>query len=121
MRVINKTKGLIISHNCSLAKNLTSRMRGLILSDKKDIVLASPREDIKSSSIHMAFMQYPIDVLWLNSKMKVVDLRKNIHPLNPLVKETWKVYRPSEPAKYVIELGKESITKTEIGDEIEFR
>ncbi len=121
MKVINKTKSLIISHNCSLAKNLSSRMRGLILSDKKDLILASPREDISSSSIHMAFMQYPIDVLWLDSKMKVVDLRKNIHPLNPLLRDTWRIYKPRTPAKYVIELGKENITKTEIGDEIEFR
>ncbi|MEA1925470.1 MAG: DUF192 domain-containing protein [Candidatus Altiarchaeota archaeon] len=121
MRVINKTKGLIISHKCSLARNLPSRMRGLILSDKKDLVLASPREDIKSSSIHMAFMQYPIDVLWLDSNMTVVDLRRNIHPLNPLVKDTWRVYKPREPAKYVIELGKEEIGETELGDEIEFR
>ncbi|OYT54207.1 MAG: hypothetical protein B6U72_03335 [Candidatus Altiarchaeales archaeon ex4484_2] len=121
MRVINKTKGLIISHECSLAGSLSSRMRGLILSDKKDLVLASPREDIRSSSIHMAFMQYPIDVLWLDSNMRVVDLRRNIQPLNPLIKDTWRVYKPREPAKYVVELGKENIIETDIGDEIEFR
>ncbi len=121
MKVINKTKGLIISHRCSLARNLSSRMRGLILSDRKDLVLVSPREDIKSSSIHMALMQYPIDVLWLDSNMKVVDLRRNIQPLNPLVKDTWRIYKPGKPAKYVVELGKENIIGTEVGDEIEFR
>ena len=121
MRVINKTRGYVISHNCTLAKNLPSRMRGLILSEKKDLVLVSPGEDIQSTSIHMAFMQYPIDVIWADSKMRVVDIKKNIQPLNPMLKNTWRIYKPGKPAKYVVELGKEKITKTQVGDEIEFR
>lgn len=53
-------------------------------------------EDRVGASIHMLFMQMPIDVLWLNEKKQVVDFAT----LKPWV---WN-YTPQKPAKYVIEL-----------------
>ncbi len=89
-----------------------------MLSKPRDIILASPREDVKSSTIHMLFMRFPIDVIWLDSRNRVVDLRNNVKPLNPFKPSTWRLYRPKNPAKYVIELGTGRIGDTEIGDEI---
>lgn len=91
-----------------------------MFSRKKDIVLVSPRENIASSSIHMFFMRFPIDVVWLNSDMVVVDLKKSILPFNPLNRKTWNIYKPRKPARYVIELGVGNSDGAEIGDVLEF-
>ena len=120
MRIVNKTKNIVISEDAGLAISPLSRARGLMLSKQRDLVLVSPREDINSSSIHMFLMLYPIDVLWLDSGWVVVSIRKDIPPFNLLKPDTWRVYKPIEKARYVIELGVGDLGTTEIGDEIEF-
>jgi len=120
MKLINKTKNFVISYEIFIAESFISRMKGLMLSDKKDLVLVSPREDIVASCIHMFFMLYPIDVIWLDSTKKVVDLKRRVLPFNPLNPKTWRIYKPRKRAKYVIELGNGDVKNTEIGDSIEF-
>ncbi len=120
MKVANQSKSLVISEDAEIAQSFLSRLRGLIFSERKDIVLISPKEDIASSSIHMFLMKFPIDVLWLNSNMLVVDIRRKILPFNIFDTKTWRIYRPRNPAKYVIELGIGELGTTEIGDKIEF-
>lgn len=68
----------------------------------------------------MLFMGYPIDVLWLDSGRTVVDVFFGAPPVHVFKPATWRVYRPKKPAKYVIELGKGSIGRTEPGDLIDF-
>ncbi|MBN2014693.1 MAG: DUF192 domain-containing protein [Candidatus Altiarchaeota archaeon] len=118
MRLLNKAKKEVIGENAETACSFLSRTRGLMLSKPRDLVLVSPREDIASSTIHMLFMLYPIDVIWLDSEKKVVDLQRNVKPFNPLKPKTWRTYKPKKPAKYVIELGAGVMGETEVGDEI---
>lgn len=66
----------------------------------------------------MFFVFYEIDVIWVNSKLKVVDIRRKIKPFNPIDLSTYKLYLPKRAAKYVIELGKSSCKNVEIGDKI---
>jgi len=120
MRIVNETKNAVISDNSEIAYSLLSRARGLMLSKPKDLVLVSPREGIISSTIHMLLMRFSIDVIWLDSENRVVDLRRDVKPFNPFKPETWKTYRPRDPARYVIELGAGEIGETEIEDEIRF-
>jgi len=120
MRIVNETKNAVISDNSEIAHSLLSRARGLMLSRPKDLVLVSPRESIISSTIHMFLMRFSIDVIWLDSENIVVDLRKSVKPFNPFEPDTWKTYKPKNPARYVIELGVGRIGNTEIGDEIKF-
>ncbi len=120
MQVVNKTKNEVISSNIETACSILSRIRGLMLSKPKDLILVSPREDITSSAIHMMFMLYPIDVIWVSSEQMVVDLKKKIPAYNPLKPRTWKTYKPKTAAKYVIELGRGDLGNTEIGDKIRF-
>lgn len=91
-----------------------------MLSGKKDLVIVSPKEDIASSSIHMCFMKFPIDVIWLNSDKIVVDIRRGILPFNPFDRKTWRIYKPENAAKYVIELGAGNSDGTGIMDLVEF-
>jgi uncharacterized membrane protein (UPF0127 family) len=120
MRIVNETRNGVISENSDFARSVLSRIRGLMLSRPKDLVLVSPKEDIRSSTIHMLFMLFPIDVIWVDSGNSVVDLQRNIRAFNPLKKCTWRTYKPGKPAKYVIELGSGNIADTEIGDKIGF-
>jgi len=102
----NTRTGALISSEAGVASSFLSRAVGLMLSKPRDLVLVSPREDIESSSIHMMFMLYPIDVIWLNSKKEVVEVRRDVQPFNPVKLGTWRIYKPKKPAKYVIELGR---------------
>lgn len=120
VQVINQSKDIIISESAEFASSFFSRLLGLMLSQKKDLVLISPKEDIASSSIHMCLMRFPIDLIWLNSDMIVVDIQKRILPFNPFDRKTWRIYRPRNAAKYVIELGIGNSDGTEIMNLVEF-
>lgn len=63
----------------------------------------------------MFFVFYPIDVIFLDSEMKIVEIKENFKPFT--------IYKPKKKARYVIELPKGTIarTKTIIGDIIEYR
>lgn len=121
MKIVNKSKDITISDNADIANSFFSRLRGLMFSQPRDLVLVSKGESIAYSSIHMIFMKFPIHVLWLDSRMRVVDIKKKILPFNIFLKrKTWKIYKPKKAAKYVIELGKGKLGTTEVGDEIGF-
>ncbi len=120
MRILNETKKIVLSEDAAYARSFYSRALGLMLSKKKDLILVSPNEDVVSSTIHMALMRYSIDVVWVDSEKKVVDVRKNIPPLGLLRPATWRTYAPKKAAKYVIELGRGCAEGTETGDEISF-
>jgi len=48
----------------------------------------------------MLGMRFPIDIIWINSKNRIVDITKNAKPsLSP-----WKTYKPREACKYVLEV-----------------
>jgi hypothetical protein len=119
----NKSSGKIITSKCEIADSFFSRLKGLMLSSsRKDLLLVFPKEGRLSSSIHMLFMNYPLDVLWINEKMKIVDVKKKIPPVNFLKRKTWKIYKPKEKAKYILELriGKIEKSESKVGDEVEF-
>ncbi|MBU0762054.1 MAG: DUF192 domain-containing protein [Candidatus Altiarchaeota archaeon] len=91
-----------------------------MLSKRKDIVLAAKKDSKLDSTIHMMNMLYEIDVIWVNSEMKVVDYRKKVKPFNMFKPSTWKTYAPAEAAKYVIELGTTPLGNINVGDDISF-
>jgi len=79
-------------------------------------MLESPFESIAGTSIHMWFMRGSIDVVWLNAEKKVVDCAKGLKPF------ALKIFKPKKPAKYVLELPKETIKKKkiEVGELLRF-
>jgi hypothetical protein len=91
-----------------------------MFSKPRDLVLISRREDVPSSAIHMMFMRFPIDVIWVDSGLTVVDVKKKAPPLKFFDLGTWRVYKPRAKARYVIELGSSRAEGTEIGDIVEF-
>lgn len=69
--------------------------------------------------IWMLGMRFPIDLVFLDRRKRVVDIRKNIQPIG-FHPKTWMIYYPKRPARYVIELpaGTVKRTATARGDKI---
>ena len=120
MKIINKTSGSLISDDAGLADSFLGRLIGLMFQDRKDLVLEFKEEGIIESSIHMWFMRYPIDAAWVNDRMEVVYLKKDIPRACLFKLSTFGVHKPDKPAKYVVELGKSRLGDTKVGDVLEF-
>ena len=111
MKVLNISKNSIIGENLSLADTFLSRTLGLIprnsLANGEGLIIDP------CNSIHMFFMRFPIDVLFIDKKNVVVYSIENIKP--------WTISRVVWNAKYVVELPVGTIerTGTKVGDKIE--
>jgi uncharacterized membrane protein (UPF0127 family) len=109
--VIART-GEAVATDLEVARSHWQRMRGLLGRDG-----LPPGGGIRfdgTNSIHMAFMKFPIDVLYLDRAGRVV---KMVHHLRP-----WR-FSASRRAKVTIELPAGTLQSLDIrpGDEIEAR
>jgi uncharacterized membrane protein (UPF0127 family) len=120
VKIFNKTKNTLISNDSGYTGSFWGRLRGLMLTRKKDLILACEKEGILESTIHMMNMLYSIDVVWADSSMRVVDYRRSVPPLSILKPTTWKTYAPGKAAKYIIELGTTKLEDISIGDVLSF-
>ena len=117
MRVINKTRRIVVDENAREAASFFSRMRGLMFAKRpQTIVLVSPGESVAETGIHMWFMRQPIDVIWLDSRLKTVDVREAAKPW------AFRIFKPKRAAKYVVEcpIGTIKRTGTRDGDAFSF-
>jgi uncharacterized membrane protein (UPF0127 family) len=121
MEIVNETKGFTISAGAEVRDTAEGRRRGLMGQDPKDVVLSVWRESSWLPIIHMFGMRYPIDVVWVNEKMEAVDVRRQIPPSKLTDPRTWRMHKPSAPAKHVIEIGAGDVKNTEKGDRIKFK
>lgn len=114
MLIKNITKNIIIGYNAKFCNDIFSKFVGLMFSKKKDKILIFKFGREKIISLHMFFVFYSIDVLFLNKKRIVVDKKENF--------KSFRFYKSKKKAMYAIELPKGKIkkTKTEIGDKISF-
>ena len=113
-KIINSARNAALSDNYDLCETILSKLIGLMFSTnrKKSLVFAFKKEIL--ISLHMFFVFYPIDVLFLNKNKIVVDKKENFRPFT--------FYKSVKKAMYVIEMPEGIIkkTRTGIGDKIEF-
>ena len=96
----------VIAENVEVAESLGSKALGLMFRK------ALPRKSAMlfifdnpgKHGIWMPFMRFPIDIVFLDSRKRVVGLHERVKPISLRSGKTWKVYYPDKPAKYVIEL-----------------
>ena len=109
---------ILIADKVKYSKNFVSKARGLMFSKPlrkgQALVLEANNEGILDTTIHMLFVFFCIDVLWLNKDKEVVDIRENIKAFTPWI-------MPGKEAKYIIELPKNTAKHIKIGDRIELR
>ena len=90
---IRREDGTIVCERCLLAETALTRMRGLL--GRRELpsgegILLKP-----ASSVHMAFMRFPIDAVFLDRDLRVVKVAADLRP--------WRA-AGSRGAKSVLEL-----------------
>ncbi len=91
-------------------RGLTFRSR---LGRDEGLLLAGMCDSRLDSSIHMLFVSFDLSVIWINSKMQVVD---------KVLAKSWRpAYFSKQPARYVLEIHHERWGDFEIGDGVEFK
>ncbi|NPA91034.1 MAG: DUF192 domain-containing protein [Chloroflexi bacterium] len=113
MRVYNRTRDAVLVFRGRVANTFWTRLRGLIATPPLE-----PGEGLlllPSRGIHSWFMSYPIDVLYLDSQGRVVDVEEHVSP--------WRVGRPRWRAHMVLEVpaGMVRATNTQVGDVLDVR
>ena len=111
LRVQNQSRGTVLADRAEIADSSKTRKTGLLKHDRLERgegLWITPCE-----GVHTAGMKFPIDVLFLNRKRKVVKIRAAM-PRWRLALCLW--------AHSVLELpsGTAAATKTSRGDQLEF-
>jgi len=111
-----KANGKLVIKKVRHARSTWQRTKGLMFEDKKKfdyaLIFEFPRESKIGSSLHMIFVFFPIDVLFLDKNKKVVD-KVTLPPFQPN-------YTPKKAAKYVIEMPNGKAKKVKVGSKIEW-
>lgn len=87
MKIINLTQNTILAKNCKVADRFFLRFKGLM--GEKNLPQGSGLLITPCSSIHMFFMRFPLDVVFIDKDNRAVYLIEGIRPwrLSPVV---WK-------------------------------
>ncbi|MBI5415879.1 MAG: DUF192 domain-containing protein [Candidatus Omnitrophica bacterium] len=112
MRIINTTKNTTIADTACVADTWRSRMVGLL--GRENIPAGEALVITRCRSIHMFFMRFAIDVVFVDKNDRVVGLVENIPPfhLSPVFFSS----------SYVVELpaGTVALTRISQGDHLAF-
>ena len=100
-------------HKIGPADLITSRLGqavGLMFSRQRDLIFVLPRE--RTLIMHMLFVFYPIDVVLLDNRQEIVELKPGFRPFS--------FYRLRRKARYILELKNSTIEKhgLKLGDKI---
>lgn len=111
----NLARKTIIAKKKEICSSVHSKAIGLMFSPKiknYGMIFNFNKEDKRE--LHMFFVFFPIDVIFLDKNRKVVELKENFLPFT--------LYFPKKKAQYVIEVEKGAIrkSKTRLGDRIRF-
>jgi uncharacterized membrane protein (UPF0127 family) len=91
--VLRRDDGTVVCARCAIADRPFARMKGLLgrpSLDSDEGMLFRP-----AGSIHMFFMRFPIDAVFCDRELRVIDVERNLQP--------WKT-AGRKGAKVVVEL-----------------
>ncbi|MBD3248915.1 DUF192 domain-containing protein [Candidatus Woesearchaeota archaeon] len=74
------------------------KARGLMFSKKKNLIFVFHKE--RRVGLHMFFVFFPIDVLFLDEDKKIIEIKKNFKP--------FRFYKSKKKAKYVVEISEKN-------------
>lgn len=116
LRVWNETRDELLLERVRHCESFLCQLRGLTfrrsLEPGEGLLLAGQRENRVDTAIHMAFVFFPIAVLWLDSDGVVVD-RRLARPFRP-------IYVPQAPARDVLEGPPALLERVAAGDRLRF-
>ena len=108
--IFNKTRKQPIIDEESICRSFISKATGLMFRKKPDYGLVFLFDKARKVSLTMYFVFFPIDVLFLDQQMRVVDMKKDFRPFTN--------YTPIADCNIVVELPTGLLGKTKIGDSI---
>jgi uncharacterized membrane protein (UPF0127 family) len=110
-RVTNRSRDTIVGHRIRVARSSVDRTVGLLRTPKLNAGEGLWIE--RSPSIHMFFMRYAIDAIFVTADGRVTKVVKNLKP--------WRVVWWARGARDCLELpvGTVAASQTEVGDRLE--
>ncbi len=113
VEVWNTTRNVALATRAHVADTFFTRLRGLI--GRKGLNPGEGLVIIPCKGVHMWFMRFPIDVIYINAQGEVVDVDEHLRP--------WAIGRPRRTSRLVVELpaGTIAATGTQPGDRVELR
>ena len=76
------------------------------------LLLVQSRAIRRDAAIHIVGVWFDLTIVWINSDMLVVDIRK--------ARSWWSVCVPQFPAKYILEISVDTLCDFRVGDEVFF-
>ena len=113
VKIINNSKNTVIADAARVADTWRSRMVGLL--GKKNLPAGEALVITRCRSIHMFFMRFAIDVIFVDKSDRVVGLVENIQPfrLSPIFLSSSRAVE--------LPAGTIAATRTSRGDRLEWR
>ncbi len=119
VEIVEVASGRVIT-NADYANDLISLTKGLMFKETGSLLMDFGKEC--TPAVWTLFMKFPIDILFIDSKKRIVDMQLNAEPIsfNP---RTWRIYRPKSACRFVLELEGGVAGKLELkeGDKLSFR
>ena len=95
--ITNQTHKFTIINKAKLCRNVFCKAFGFMFRFKTlEHALVFIFKNERRADLHMLFVFFPIDVLFLDKNRKVIDIKKDFKPFS--------YYAPKAKAKYVVEL-----------------
>jgi uncharacterized membrane protein (UPF0127 family) len=109
----NKTRQTLVASKLALADTHWTRLRGLLGLSPDDFRNGCGLWIVPCHGIHTLGMSFPIDAMYLDHTLKVIDIQQNVKP--------WRFAPIRRQASSVLELPCQTVmeTKTNIGDTME--
>ncbi len=92
---------------------ILTQVKGLMFTPplRKDHAIIIKFKKEKNIPIHMFFVFYPIDAVWLDKEYKIVHIERNIRPFTPLI-------NPNVKARAILETEKYATANLKVGDKL---
>ena len=112
-QAFNQTRQVSLASELALADTYWTRLRGLLGLRPDDFRNGAGLWIVPCHGVHTLGMSFPIDVLYLDKSLKVIDIQQNLKP--------WRFAPIRRHASSVLELPCHTVmqTKTDIGDTID--
>ena len=94
MELLTTGDGRVVCPKCTIADSVPTRLRGLL--GRKGLGADEGLLLTPANSVHTAFMRFPIDVVFLDRELEVLEVRESVPP--------WRM-AARRGAKAVLEMG----------------
>ncbi|MGM5488784.1 MAG: DUF192 domain-containing protein [Nanobdellota archaeon] len=108
--IVNSRSNKTLAKEWTQCTRALSKARGLMFRKPQALLMEFSSE--RRRGLHMAFVFFPIDVVFMDKNHSVVETKEDFRPFTS--------YRPKKRAQYILELpaGTVARTQTQVGDHL---